>query len=170
MIKLWLIRLISAQKTDRGSGVGKQGRHVGALLWKTLRLRACSLHILPPRRSLSNDWSITATICGDVMFLESEREGPVVSICLGLWNIPVLQHLHGCQTDDKTSSLPLQEKGAWSWCDVGSFRFLVSCLYLTLQRCLHLNDFQGDHNSTGNKQIQVNQQLKSGWPAWGGVF
>lgn len=44
------------------------------------------------------------------MFFESEREGPVVSICLGLWNIPVLQHLHGCQTDDKTSSLPLQKK------------------------------------------------------------
>lgn len=64
--------------------------------------------------SLMTDQS-RGTICGDVMFLESEREGPVVPICLGLWNIPVLQHLHGCQTDDKTSSLPLQKKGAQSW-------------------------------------------------------
>lgn len=63
----------------------------------------CSVHILSPfsplsQPSLSNDRSITATICGDVMLLESEREGLVVSICSSLWNIPALQNLHGCQT------------------------------------------------------------------------
>lgn len=44
------------------------------------------------------------------MFLESEWEGPGVSICLGLWNIPVLRHLHGCQTDNKPSTLLRRKK------------------------------------------------------------
>lgn len=46
----------------------------------TLALCCCSVHIpspFPPlsQPSLSNDRSITATICGDVIFFESEREG-----------------------------------------------------------------------------------------------
>ena len=66
---------------------------VWVLPWKTLHQHFAtapyiSHSLLPPlsQLSLSNDRSITATICGDVIFFEGEREGLALSICSGTFH------------------------------------------------------------------------------------